>query len=89
MGTATNLSKFKDESYDIILLFGPMYHLISMEEKIKALQEAKRILKKDGLIFISYCMNEYAIITHGFKEGFIKESLNSLDDSFNYLYFLC
>ena len=51
-GTATNLSKFKDNSYDIVLLFGPMYHLLTMEEKIKALEEAKRVSKK--YIFISY-----------------------------------
>lgn len=82
LGTAISLSKFDDESFDIVLLFGPMYHLISMDEKIKALSEAKRVLKPNGLIFISYCMNEYAIITHGFKEGFIKDSINSIDDNF-------
>ncbi len=85
LGNAINLSMFNDESFDIVLLFGPMYHLISTEEKIKALKEAKRVLKKDGLIFISYCMNEYALITHGFKEGFINDSLNNIDDSFKIL----
>lgn len=76
-GNATNLKIFDDNSFDIVLLFGPMYHLISFEEKVKALNEAKRVVKKDGYIFISYCMNEYAIITHGFKENYIKESLNN------------
>ena len=75
LGNAINLKKVDDETYDITILFGPMYHLISMEEKIKALNEAKRVTKKGGLIFISYCMNEYAIITHGFIEGNIKESI--------------
>ena len=84
LGNAIDLSKIKDEIYDITILFGPMYHLISMEEKIKALNEAKRITKKDGLIFISYCMNEYAIITHGFIEGNIKESIkkNLVDENY-------
>jgi len=72
---AVDLSKFKDESYDITILFGPMYHLITMDEKIQALSEAKRITKKNGLIFISYCMNEYAIITHGFIDNNIKDSI--------------
>lgn len=76
-GNATNLDKIKDNSYDITLLFGPMYHLISMEDKIKALEEAKRITKVGGYIFISYCMNEYAIITHGFIDNNIKESISS------------
>lgn len=68
-GNATNLSRFKDNSFDMVLLFGPLYHLISEEEKIKSLTEAKRIVKKDGLILISYCMNEYAVLTYGFIEG--------------------
>lgn len=82
LGNATNLKKIKDNSYDITLLFGPLYHLISMEEKIKALNEAKRITKPNGYIFISYCMNEYAIIEHGFKDNNILNELNLIDDDF-------
>ena len=74
-GNAVNLKKIKDNTYDITILFGPMYHLISMDEKIKALEEAKRITKENGYIFISYCMNEYAVITHGFIDNHIKESI--------------
>ena len=67
-GNALNL-KFDDNTFDIVLLFGPMYHLISFEDKIKALNEAKRVTKPNGLIFVSYCMNEYAVITHGFIDN--------------------
>ena len=81
-GTATDLKMFNDNTFDIVLLFGPMYHLISFEDKIKALNEAKRVCKQDGLIFISYCMNEYAIITHGFKENFIKDKIKNIDNNF-------
>ena len=81
-GNAVNLKKLADNSFDIILLFGPMYHLISMEEKLKALMEAKRVLKDNGLIFISYCMNEYAIITHGFKDGYILNEKDKLTNDF-------
>ena len=77
LGNATNLSKFDDNSFDIVLLFGPMYHLITKEEKLKALSEAKRIVKDNGYILISYCMNEYAVITYGFKEGNIKDCINN------------
>ena len=76
-GNATNLSMFKNNSFDIVLLFGPMYHLISYDEKVNALNEAKRVVKDNGYIFISYCMNEYAIITHAFKENYIKESIKN------------
>lgn len=85
LGTATDLSKFDDNTFDVVLLFGPMYHLISDNDKLKALSEAKRILKDNGLIFISYYMNEYAIITHGFIENTIKEDIqnNLIDNTFH------
>ena len=75
LGNATNLSMFDDNTFDITILFGPMYHLISMEDKIKALKEAKRITKDNGYIFISYCMNEFAVITHGFIDNNINSSI--------------
>ncbi len=84
-GNAINLKKFKDNSFDMVLLFGPMYHLITKNEKIKALEEAKRVTKDNGLILISYYMNEYAVLKHGFIEGNIKESIknNELDENFH------
>ena len=82
-GNAINLSKLEDNSFDAIILFGPMYHLIRYEEKLKALEEAKRVVKENGYIFISYCMNEYAIITHAFKEKQALNVKNSIDDSYH------
>lgn len=84
-GNALDLSRFNDNNFDITILFGPMYHLISMDDKIKALNEAKRITKENGLIFISYCMNEYALLTYGFKENNIIECIknNTVDNSYH------
>ena len=39
-GNALNLRKYESDSFDIVLLFGPMYHLFSKEDKVKALNEA-------------------------------------------------
>ena len=87
LGNALDLSRFENESFDCIIMFGPIYHLHSMEEKVKALNEAKRILKKDGIMFVCYYMNEYAIIKHGFIDGFIGEAINNktIDSSFKVL----
>lgn len=84
-GNAINLFKETDETYDIVLLLGPMYHLISYEEKLKALNEAKRVLKKGGILFVAYIMNDYAILTHGFKERNILNSLteNKIDENYH------
>lgn len=57
-GNALDLSEYPNNSYDITLLLGPMYHLYTFEEQKKALSEAIRITKPDGYIFIAYCMLE-------------------------------
>ena len=61
-----------------------MYHLFSYEDKLKALSEAKRVTKANGIIFVAYVMNEYSVLVHGFRDGHIKESLNNgkLDETF-------
>ena len=74
-GNALNLKRFADESFDMSLLFGPMYHLYTKEDKQKALAEAKRVTKPNGIILVAYCMNEYCVLTYAFKEGHIRECL--------------
>lgn len=74
-GTALDLSRFKDNTFHMTLLFGPMYHLYTMEDKIKALQEAKRVTKIGGIILVAYLMNEYSIVTYGFKENNIIKAM--------------
>ncbi len=82
-GDARNLSFLPDETFDITLLFGPMYHLHGIDERSKALKEAARITKKDGFILVAYVMNEYAVISYCFKQGKIKECLNTLTEDFH------
>lgn len=72
-GNALNLSKYPENHYDIVLELGPLYHLFSFEDKLRVLLEAKRVAKPGGLIYAAYCMNEYSVLTYGFKEGHVKE----------------
>lgn len=74
-GNALNLSRFQDNMFDLTLVFGPMYHLYSIEDKVKALKEAKRVTKPGGVILVAYCMNEFSVITYGFKQNNIKQCI--------------
>lgn len=74
-GTALNLKRFADNSFDLTLVFGPMYHLYTLEDKQKALCEAVRVTKHGGVVLVAYCMNEYSIVVHGFKDNYIMESI--------------
>ncbi len=83
-GSALDLSRYPDNHFDCTLLFGPMYHLFTKEDKIKALSEAKRVTKINGIIFVAYVMNEYSILVHGFRDNHILESIEQgkVDKSF-------
>lgn len=72
-GNALRLKKIEDEQFDVTLLFGPMYHLFSEEDRLKALSEAKRVTKKGGVILVAYVMNEYGVLTYAFKEKHVME----------------
>lgn len=86
-GTALDLSRFSENTFDMTLVFGPMYHLYKFEDKAKALQEAKRVTKVGGVILVAYLMNEYSVITYGFKENNIRTSIENgkLSEDFHVL----
>lgn len=54
-GNALNLSEFKDNTYDITLLLGPLYHLYSDADKKQAISEAIRVTKKRRYNFCRLC----------------------------------
>lgn len=84
-GNAMKLRRFEDNSFDVVLVFGPMYHLHEREEKLKALSEAKRVVRPGGIILVAYIMNEYSVITYAIKEKHIKEAMQTgmLDANFH------
>ncbi len=51
---ATDLSCYKDQSFDVVLLFGPLYHLTEKVERDKCIREVSRVLKKGGKVFASF-----------------------------------
>jgi len=66
-GNVLDLSAFADETYDITLLLGPMYHLFTMDDKRQAISEALRVTKKGGVVFAAYIIAESSLINQGFK----------------------
>ena len=75
-GNATDLSAFADNTYDITLVLGPMYHLFTQEDKLQALSEAIRVTKKGGIIFAVYCMGDASIVLYGFGRGQIRNIMD-------------
>lgn len=67
-GNALDLHFLPDGAFDMTLLFGPLYHLHTVQEKTAALKEAMRITKKGGIIMAAYLLNDYSIISYCFAE---------------------
>lgn len=68
-GDARSLHFLKDETFDLTIFFGPLYHLHGDEEKLKAFSEVKRITKKGGYIFAGYVMNDYSLLVYCFDQN--------------------
>ena len=67
-GDAINLGRFEDNQFDVTLLFGPMYHLYDKEDVHKAIDEAIRVTKKDGIILVAF-LSVYAIMNDNYLNG--------------------
>jgi len=51
--TASGVINYNDNSFDAVILFAVLTCIISDEEQLKLLKEAKRILKPNGIIYIN------------------------------------
>lgn len=62
-GNAIDLSCYPDASFDIVLLFGPLYHLHREEDRQKCIAEAKRVCKPDGTLFFAFIAHDMVFFT--------------------------
>jgi ubiquinone/menaquinone biosynthesis C-methylase UbiE len=63
---------WEDNFVDALLLFGPLYHLTSREDRITALQEASRVTRNKGLIFVSF-ISRFASLMDGIFRNFLDD----------------
>jgi len=61
---------FKDQFADLVILHGPLYHLQKKADRIKAIVEAKRVVKKGGII-LGFAINATASTLVGLMNGMI------------------
>ena len=73
-GDATDLSRFPDDSFDVTLLFGPMYHLYEKDEVNCAIDEAVRVTKSGGVLMFAF-ISVFAIMYANYFYGRWKEGL--------------
>jgi ubiquinone/menaquinone biosynthesis C-methylase UbiE len=62
----------EDESQDVVLLLGPLYHLTRREDRVQALREARRVLRAGGLV-AGAAVSRFASLLDGLLEEFLAE----------------
>jgi ubiquinone/menaquinone biosynthesis C-methylase UbiE len=68
LGDARELSAFDDESVDVVLLLGPLYHLTERSDRVRALAEARRVLRAGGVVAAA-AVSRFASILDGTVHG--------------------
>lgn len=57
-------------SFDVVLVFGPMYHLTTVQDRREALHEAVRAVRPGGLIAVA-AINRFASLFDGLARGYL------------------
>lgn len=68
-------------SADVILFFGPLYHLIEETDRLKALQEAYRVLKPGGMLFAAG-IARFASLMDAMHKGTLYSKIGVIEQDF-------
>jgi SAM-dependent methyltransferase len=67
LGDARNLT-CEDESFDAVLLLGPLYHLPDGADRLRALSEATRVVRPSGVVAVA-AISRFASLLDGLLTG--------------------
>jgi SAM-dependent methyltransferase len=71
LGDARDLDE-TDQSYDAILVLGPLYHLVERTDRLAALREAHRVLRPGGLVAAG-AISRFASLLDGLLGGHLRD----------------
>jgi len=76
---ALDLSMFCDNSFDIVLNLGPMYHLFNQKDKHQAIKETIRVAKKNGVCMFAYISNASMMTRHALRNNKVHDVFVTMD----------
>lgn len=59
---AIDLSIYPNNMFDMVLCFGPLYHIKNEIDRNKCIKESIRVCKPNGYIFFEYISNDYTFV---------------------------
>ncbi len=69
VGDARQLGQ-ADDSFDCVLLLGPLYHLTDPSDRMRALREAARVVRPSGVIAVA-AISRFASLFDGLARGYL------------------
>lgn len=81
VGDALDLSMFKNNSFDIVLNLGPMYHLFNQKDKNLAVKETIRVAKKNGICMFAYISHGSMVTGHGLRHDMVFDVCSLMDNA--------
>lgn len=79
---AVDLGIYEDNTFDITLCLGPLYHLFSEKDRKKAIAEAIRVTKPEGIVYFAYIANDAVILSYGLRKGHILDLKRICDENY-------
>ena len=77
---ALDLSMFEDKSFDMVLNFGPMYHLFHKKDKNQAVKETIRVAKKNGICMFAYLPCASFMTGYGLRHKMVSHLYECMDN---------
>lgn len=71
LGDARTLP-YPDNFFDVVLMLGPLYHLLETDERHIAIRESYRVLKKGGILLTS-TISRFASMFAGFFDNLVED----------------
>ena len=62
-GNALDLSRYPDEAFDVVLCFGPLYHLHKAQDRDRYIREAMRVCKPAGVLFFAFINHDAVFLS--------------------------
>ena len=78
-----DLSRYEDQSFDIVLCLGPLYHLFTDDDIVKAIVESIRICRVGGFVFFAYLPQDSIVLSYFLRKNKFSEYFgDSFDENF-------
>ena len=78
-GDALDLDAFADNSFDVVLSLGPMYHLFDKKDQMQAIREAVRVCKPNGILIFAYITCSNIVLYNGVEKNAMASVAKRLD----------